>query len=267
MVSNLESTQNPKQARPSLYNGFPSIDDLNSPEWSAEVAALSSKDLGSLGIDGWRAHWSRVYEFPWAYGAIQAYSRAPTGQRDVLESGCGVTPLPFWLAGEGFRVTGIDLDGSCEAKWRATDVPCRPDTSMMIFERGDMLELPRSDASFDLVYSISAIEHTSDPFQAVVEMLRVLKPGGHLVLTLDTDLAGTPFVSWPMLLEIQRLLEAATRPVLPVRHVIPPRMLTFENRTIARQSPGRLLAKRLLDELGLRSRRDQTIFAWAGRKE
>jgi len=265
----MEHTAQPQQrtenVRPALYNGFACIDDLKDRGWSSMVSDLSSMSLGGLGIDGWRVHWSRIYEFPWAYGAILSCTALKAGQ-EVLESGCGVTPLPFWLAAGGFHVTGVDLDRSCEPKWRSDGVPCRPDPSLTRFECGDMLDLPRRDESVDVVYSVSAVEHTSNRVKAVAEMLRILKRGGLLVLTLDADICNTALVSWPELFQIQRLLETATTPALPCRHVVPSRLLTFENRTITPQSANRLFLKRALDHVGWKPRYDQTIFAWAGRK-
>jgi ubiquinone/menaquinone biosynthesis C-methylase UbiE len=177
-----------------------------------------------------------------------------------------VTPLPFWLGGDGFHVTGIDLDKSCEAKWRAINVPCRPESAATRFEYGDMLNLPRGDATVDLAYSVSAIEHTSDPVRAVSEMVRVVKPRGGLIVTMDVDICESDSVGWQPFREIISILEKFTTPILPVRHTIPTRMLTFENRTLQPQSATRLLLKRMLDHTGVRKRSDQTVFAWAGTK-
>jgi SAM-dependent methyltransferase len=250
-----------------IYNGFACIDDLRNPSWDRQVALLSQRHLGTLGIGGWTGHWSRVWEFPWAYEAI-CHCFAPQSNPELLESGCGVTPLPYWLGGDGFHVTGIDLDRSCEARWHAVDVPCRPESSATRFEYADMLNLPRGDATVDVVYSISAIEHTSDPVRAVSEMVRVLKPRGGLVVTMDVDICGSDSdsVGWGPFCEIVGILVKSTRPVLPTRYTISTRMLTFENRTLRPQSATRLLLKRILDHAGIRKRSDTTVFAWAGEK-
>jgi SAM-dependent methyltransferase len=47
---------------------------------------------------------------------------------------------------------------------------------------GDALRLPFADGAFDLVISQESVEHVPDPFQAVREMARVLRPGGRLYL-------------------------------------------------------------------------------------
>ncbi len=50
--------------------------------------------------------------------------------------------------------------------------------------RGDALPLP--DASLDAVFGNMYLHHTPDPAAAVTELVRVLRPGGQLVLT-DMD--------------------------------------------------------------------------------
>ncbi|MBL4575366.1 MAG: class I SAM-dependent methyltransferase, partial [Opitutaceae bacterium] len=46
--------------------------------------------------------------------------------------------------------------------------------------RGICEELPFKDNSFDLIFSLVVLEHVKDPFTAVREMERVLKPGGSI---------------------------------------------------------------------------------------
>ncbi len=48
---------------------------------------------------------------------------------------------------------------------------------------GSVLELPYQDNTFDIVMSTEVIEHTEAPYQAVGQLIRVLKPGGILVIT------------------------------------------------------------------------------------
>ena len=62
--------------------------------------------------------------------------------------------------------------------------------------RGDALDLPFADASFDRVMSICAIEHFADGPRALAEMARVLAPGGELVMSAD---ALTLAQRWPRL--------------------------------------------------------------------
>lgn len=56
------------------------------------------------------------------------------------------------------------------------------------YKHEDATSLTLPENSFDLVYSISVIEHIhNDYLKAIGEMLRVLKPGGHLYLSFPLD--------------------------------------------------------------------------------
>jgi SAM-dependent methyltransferase len=48
--------------------------------------------------------------------------------------------------------------------------------------QGDALNLPFADNTFDLIQSQAVLEHVTDPQRAVDEMVRVVRPGGHLYI-------------------------------------------------------------------------------------
>jgi len=54
---------------------------------------------------------------------------------------------------------------------------------------GDVTDLPLEDGELDAIVCTEVLEHCADPFYAVAEMHRVLKPGGLLLVT-------SPFL-WP----------------------------------------------------------------------
>ncbi len=60
-------------------------------------------------------------------------------------------------------------------------------------EYADVRHLPFEDSSYDKVLSISTIEHIDDDALALHEMLRVLKPGGLLLLTTELGLVSKPY--------------------------------------------------------------------------
>jgi SAM-dependent methyltransferase len=55
--------------------------------------------------------------------------------------------------------------------------------------RGDGRRLPLADSSVDLVVAFDVLEHIDDDRAALAEMLRVLRPGGHLLLAVPADMS------------------------------------------------------------------------------
>lgn len=102
----------------------------------------------------------------------------PTGTT-VLDVGCGIGGSSRILARDyGFAVTGITI--SPQQVKRAQELTPRDLTAK--FQVDDALALSFSDGSFDVVWSIEAGPHMPDKAQFAQELLRVLKPGGILVV-------------------------------------------------------------------------------------
>ncbi len=68
--------------------------------------------------------------------------------------------------------------------------PVTPDVRGWDIEDGDAHDMPGiADATYDFVYSSSSLEHMDDPPRAVAKWWRILKPGGHLIISVpDRDL-------------------------------------------------------------------------------
>lgn len=47
----------------------------------------------------------------------------------------------------------------------------------------DIAEIPEPDASFDAIMCVEVFEHLPEPIKVIQEFARLLKPGGHLILT------------------------------------------------------------------------------------
>lgn len=111
--------------------------------------------------------------------------------RRVLDAGCGTGRGALALEERGASVTAVDLGPRLVAATRR-----RIAGEALV---GDVLRLPFADATFDVVFSSEVIEHTPDPLAAAVDMYRVLKPGGHLVLS-------TPVWLWQLPVRAASLL-------------------------------------------------------------
>lgn len=88
------------------------------------------------------------------------------------------------LTALGFQTTGIDVSPLIvtEAMSRNPELDAR---------YADVRQLPFPDASFDLIFSGSTLDHFStaaDIAKAIKELVRVLRPAGKLVLTLDNPM-------------------------------------------------------------------------------
>lgn len=96
----------------------------------------------------------------------------------LLDCGCGpgnITVDLALLVAPG-QVVGIDLSNTEIAAGRA--LARARGVGNVHFERADVYQLPLADASFDVTYAHSVLEHLSDPLAALKQMRRVLRPGG-----------------------------------------------------------------------------------------
>lgn len=93
--------------------------------------------------------------------------------REILEAGCGTGLILKELARVAKRATGIDLSPGMakKAKERGLDVAL-----------GSITDLPFPDERFDVVLSFKVLAHLQAIDRALSELVRVTRPGGHLLL-------------------------------------------------------------------------------------
>ena len=120
----------------------------------------------------------------------------------LLEVGCGLGTDLLHAAKLGAHVTGIDLSGRSVGLARRHFALSGVDGR---FVHGDAEGLPFGDGSFDVVYSFGVLHHTPDTKGAINECLRVLKPGGRLVLMLYNSSSWLTVVE-PYLQRLKRLV-------------------------------------------------------------
>ncbi len=94
-----------------------------------------------------------------------------------LDVGCGVGLYTEYWHSRGARVTGIDADESQVVVARAR---AEFDSASIRYERAEADHLPFGDASFDIVFANSILEHVTNWEVCVEEWVRVLSPGGLL---------------------------------------------------------------------------------------
>ena len=128
------------------------------------------EDFGhSIRTPAERAAWDRIFELV----------LAGRGTLDALDAGCGTGFLTFELAARGHRVIGVDFAPAMlgEARRKAAERggPVR-------FEQADAEQLPFTSGRFDLVISRHLLWTLAHPKAAIDEWIRVLRPGGRLVV-------------------------------------------------------------------------------------
>lgn len=117
--------------------------------------------------------------------------------RSVLDVGCGVghwgRALAPVLAGDA-QVLGVDREPRwvAEAAARAEAVGLG---GRFRYQQGDATSLPFADDTFDLVTCQTVLIHLDDPRLALREMLRVLEPGGTVLVTEPNNLANAAVAS------------------------------------------------------------------------
>ena len=91
----------------------------------------------------------------------------------ILDAGCGVGMYAEQFRRFSSHVTGVEVDPAVATKAgsRLPGIILAPAEA-----------LPFADCSFDVVFSHEVIEHVADDSAAAREMVRVLAPGGRIVL-------------------------------------------------------------------------------------
>jgi len=97
----------------------------------------------------------------------------------ILDVGCGDGVLATRLAQGGARVTGLDASADMLAAARSRAKAAGVELNLV---EGDAGNLPLSAGHFDAVVSVATLCFIDDPRRSIREMVRVLKPGGRLIL-------------------------------------------------------------------------------------
>ncbi len=148
-----------------------------------DSAALSGEGVEAARVDtvdGYRA-WSSTYDQPGnGLFAVEEpvvhdiIGQLPPGT--ALDAACGTGRHTEFLAARGHRVIGVD--NSPDMLQRARDRVPRAE-----FRQGDLHRLPVPDGHVDVVVCALALSHVGDLKPVFAEFARVLRPGGHLVVT------------------------------------------------------------------------------------
>jgi 2-polyprenyl-6-hydroxyphenyl methylase/3-demethylubiquinone-9 3-methyltransferase len=128
----------------------------------------------------YESHWSELPEdpVPWAWERRCALLVAEVrpGER-VLDLGCGAGRFLTALREAGAEPVGVELSEAAAARARRN----APGVHVALVEPDGSLPLPHR--SVDLVWCSEVLEHVADVAGLLVEVRRVLRPGGRLLVT------------------------------------------------------------------------------------
>lgn len=96
-------------------------------------------------------------------------------KKDILDLGCGEGTRLSLIGGGDKNLNGIDISEAAIKKAKRK----LPKAKLLV---GNVELLPYSSESFDLVYSAFVFEHLDEPEKVIREAVRVLKPGGNLLI-------------------------------------------------------------------------------------
>ena len=100
--------------------------------------------------------------------------RYPVGA--ALDAACGTGRHAAYLASLGYDVVGIDATPAMLEIARTKAAGVR-------FEVGKLESIPLDSASVDLAVCALSLTHLQDPAPAIEELARVVRPGGHVVVS------------------------------------------------------------------------------------
>ena len=107
---------------------------------------------------------------------------------NLIDVGCGAGRHSFEAFRRGADVVAFDQDveelNNVDAILQAMqDQGEAPASARAEAVKGDALDLPYDDATFDFVIASEILEHVPQDERAIEEVIRVLKPGGRLAVT------------------------------------------------------------------------------------
>ena len=137
-------------------------------DWDAHAATFDDEPDHGLRDADVRAAWAALL-MPFL----------PAAPATVLDLGCGTGTLSVLLAERGYRVRGLDSSARMLAAARAKAVGAGVPVDLV---RGDASNPPFEPASADVVLCRHVLWALDDPAAAVAAWVRLLRPGGRLLL-------------------------------------------------------------------------------------
>lgn len=126
---------------------------------------------------------------------------------NILDEACGTCDFTIEIAKgspQGSKVTGIDLS---EGMLQIGREKCRKEGITAELQTGDCEAMPYDEGTFDRIGVAFGVRNFENLPKGLTEMLRVLKPGGKLVI-LELSIPRNPIIRWCYKLYFLKILPA-----------------------------------------------------------
>ena len=126
---------------------------------------------------------------------------------NILDEACGTCDFTIEIvkgAPQGSKVTGIDLS---EGMLQIGREKCRKEGITAELQTGDCEAMPYDEGTFDRIGVAFGVRNFENLSKGLTEMLRVLKPGGKLVI-LELSIPRNPIIRWGYKLYFLKILPA-----------------------------------------------------------
>nr|WP_040791505.1 class I SAM-dependent methyltransferase [Nocardia paucivorans] len=159
--------------------------DIDTPTDSAAVEPLPLTGERTVPGIAEENYWFRRHEVVYARLLDRCVGKV------VLEAGSGEGYGADMIASVAERVVGLDYDRTAAAHVRAR----YPRVAML---RGNLADLPLAADTVDVVVNFQVIEHLWDQARFLRECLRVLRPGGELLISTPNRITFSPGRDTPL---------------------------------------------------------------------
>ncbi|MEE2708974.1 MAG: class I SAM-dependent methyltransferase [Gemmatimonadota bacterium] len=185
------------------------IDKVRIKRNEEETAELLENRISRWRPSAQRAHNRRYHKI--ADIVARSLERRTENTKHLLDVGCGDGFLFTHLEG---RTHGADLYGMDLSARRLTITKNRGFPVRVL--DGNAEYIPFSDDTFDIVICTEALEHLIAPSEALLEIKRILKPGGLMILTVPS--LHIAFLTMNPLSWFEALVSIVLPSVLPPFH-------------------------------------------------
>ena len=183
-------------------------------------------------FDSAAASWRDVYEAETPSGATYRARMAAvlewvdaTGLQPgaaVLDAGCGAGLAAAALARRDYRVDAVDAS-TAMVELTASHAAEQGLQEAISAQTADVQRLPFADRSFELVVALGLLPWVDDPAATLRELARVLRPGGHAIVSADNRARlGFLLDPWanPFLIRVRQLRQIVRRGTARPRGII-----------------------------------------------